>query len=288
MGARKREKGQEKKNKLTQRKAQHDRRRAEVGAARRVAGARTLQMLRGAVIVFLAISLLFRFAHYKLERHEMLQRSTTNETLVSLRKDAFGVAVKSSLHRCHEGASFTRRGLTKARSSCLWPLFTAARDPNATYFRLRRHKCDTWRLAIARSQVGHAYAAHSIHVWTAGNASVEAALMDDQWLDAKGGDRRVRTELITSLEAAPWDEGGWKRKGLIQQRAAKFRKRDDDTAFVASLAKVAPPANAMVRLRGEGFYRARGGVVAVLEQYRLPARALRRVPRFVVEKRNEC
>ena len=97
--------------------------------------------------------------------------------------------------------------------------------------------------------------------------------------DARGGDRRVRTELITSLEAAPWDEGGWKRKGLIQQRAAKFRKRDDDTAFVASLAKVAPPANAMVRLRGDGFYRARGGVVAVLEQYRLPARALRRVPR---------
>ena len=174
--------------------------------------------------------------------------------------------------------------MTEARSKlkCLWPVM-ARRDANATYFILRRRRCEAWRLAVFRPVVGQAYAAHSVDVWTSSNVS--AALLDDKWLNDKGGQRQAREDLVKSLDDAPFSEGGWKGSDEVKQRAAHFRRRDDDSSFLASLAKVSPPENSLVRLRGDAFYRVRDSVV--LEQYRVPERSLRRVEAFR-EETNVC
>ena len=192
--------------------------------------------------------------------------------------------MRASLDKCAEGGAFTTAGLTEARSklACLWPLMSQ-RDANATYFVLRRRKCESWRLAVFRPVVGQAYAAHSIDVWTAGNVS--AALLDEKWLNEKGGQRQAREDLVKSLDDAPFSEGGWKGSDEIKQRAAHFRRRDDDSSFLASLAKVSPPENSLVRLRGDSFYRVRDAVI--LEQYRVPERSLRRVDHWR-EETNVC
>jgi hypothetical protein len=285
MGARKREKAQEKKANTRKKQADYERRRDAYNAKRRQAGARVLKALHRIFLVILAVGLMMRFARYKLENNEKLTRTTSNETLVELRRDVFGVAVRASLDTCADGGAFTTKGLTEARSKlkCLWPLFTAVRDANATYFVLRRRKCETWRLAVFRPVVGQAYAAHSIDVWTSSNVS--AALLDDKWLNERGGQRQAREDLVKSLDDAPFSEGGWKGDDVIKQRAAHFRRRDDDSSFLASLAKVAPVPNSLVRLRGDSFYRVRDSVI--LEQYRVPERSLRRFDDFR-EETNVC
>ena len=234
--------------------------------------------------MILAVGLMMRFARYKLENSERLVRSTSNETLVEIRRDVFGIAVQGSLDTCADGGAFTVHGMTEARSKlkCLWPVM-ARRDANATYFILRRRRCEAWRLAVFRPVVGQAYAAHSIDVWTSENVS--AALLDDKWLNERGGQRQAREDLVKSLNDAPFSEGGWKGSDEIKQRAAHFRRRDDDSSFLASLAKVSPPENSLVRLRGDAFYRVRDAVI--LEQYRVPPRSLRRVAAFR-EETNVC
>jgi len=157
------------------------------------------------------------------------------------------------------------------------------RDPNATYWILRRRKCEAWRFAVFRPVVGQAYAAHTIDVWTSSNVS--AALLDDKWLNERGGQRQAREDLVKSLNAAPFSEGGWKGSDVIKQRAAHFRRRDDDASFLASLAQVSPPENSLVRLRGDSFYRVSDAVI--LEQYRISERSLRRVEAFR-EEGNVC
>ena len=284
MGARKREKAQEKKANTRKKQADYERRRDAYNQKRRQAGARVLKALHRIFLVILAVGLMMRFARFKLENNEKLTRTTSNETLVELRRDVFGIAVQSSLDKCAVGGSFTTKGLTEARSKlkCLWPLMSS-RDENATYFILRRRRCEAWRLAVFRPVVGQAYAAHSVDVWTSENVS--AALLDDRWLTEKGGQRQAREDLVTSLDDAPFSEGGWKGSDEIKQRAAHFRRRDDDSSFLASLAKVSPPENSLVRLRGDGFYRVRDSVI--LEQYRVPPRSLRRVDDFR-EESNVC
>ena len=284
MGARKREKAQEKKANTRRKQADYARRRDAYHAKRRQAGARVLKALHRIFLVILAVGLMMRFARYKLENSERLVRSTSNETLVEIRRDVFGVAVQGSLDTCAVGGSFTTKGLTEARSklNCLWPLMSN-RDENATYFILRRRRCEAWRLAVFRPVVGQAYAAHSVDVWTSSNVS--AALLDDRWLNERGGQRQAREDLVKSLNDAPFSEGGWKGSDEVKQRAAHFRRRDDDSSFLASLAKVAPPENSLVRLRGDAFYRVRDAVI--LEQYRVPPRSLRRVADFS-EESNVC
>ena len=284
MGARKREKAQEKKANTRKKQADYERRRDAYNAKRRQAGMSVLRGLHRIFLVILAVGLMMRFARFKLENNEKLTRTTSNETLVELRRDVFGVAVRASLDTCAVGGSFTTKGLTEARSKlkCLWPLM-ARRDVNATYFVLRRRRCEAWRLAVFRPVVGQAYAAHSIDVWTSSNVS--AALLDDKWLSERGGQRQAREDLIKSLNEAPFSEGGWKGSDEILQRAAHFRRRDDDSSFLASLAKVSPPENSLVRLRGDAFYRVRDAVI--LEQYRVPERSLRRVDSWK-EETNVC
>ena len=284
MGARKREKAQEKKANTRKKQADYARRRDAYNQKRRQAGARVLKALHRIFLVILAVGLMMRFARYKLENSERLVRSTSNETLVEIRRDVFGIAVQGSLDTCADGGAFTVHGMTEARSKlkCLWPLMSS-RDANATYFILRRRRCEAWRLAVFRPVVGQAYAAHSIDVWTSSNVS--ATLLDDRWLNEKGGDRRAREDLVKSLNDAPFSEGGWKGSDEVKQRAAHFRRRDDDSSFLASLAKVSPPENSLVRLRGDAFYRVRDAVI--LEQYRVPPRSLRRVEAFR-EEGNVC
>ena len=284
MGARKREKAQEKKANTRKKQADYERRRDAYNAKRRQAGARVLKALHRIFLVILAVGLMMRFARYKLENNERLTRSTSNETLVELRRDVFGVAVQGSLDKCLEGGAFTTKGINEARSKlkCLWPVM-ARRDANATYFILRRRRCEAWRLAVFRPVVGQAYAAHTVDVWTSSNVS--AALLDDKWLNDKGGQRQAREDLVKSLDDGPFSEGGWKGSDEIKQRAAHFRRRDDDSSFLASLAKVSPPENSLVRLRGDAFYRVRDAVI--LEQYRVPPRSLRRVEAFR-EEGNVC
>ena len=67
---------------------------------------------------------MMRFARFKLENNEKLTRTTSSEALVEIRRDVFGVAVQASLDTCAVGGSFTRNGVTEARSKlkCLWPL----------------------------------------------------------------------------------------------------------------------------------------------------------------------
>ena len=124
MGARKREKAQEKKAKNTKRQADYERRRDAYNAKRRQAGARVLKALHRIFLVILAVGLMMRFARYKLENNERLVRSTSNETLVTIQRDVFGVAVQGSLDTCADGGAFTAHGMTEARSKlkCLWPL----------------------------------------------------------------------------------------------------------------------------------------------------------------------
>ena len=246
-----------------------------------------MSVLRGLhriFLVILAVGLMMRFARFKLENNERLVRTTSNETLVELRRDVFGVAVRASLDKCAVGGSFTTKGLTEARSklACLWPLMSQ-RDANATYFILRRRRCEAWRFAVFRPVVGQAYAAHTIDVWTSSNVSV--ALLDEKWLSERGGQRQAREDLVASLNEAPFSEGGWKGSDEILQRAAHFRRRDDDSSFLASLAKVSPPENSLVRLRGDAFYRVSDAVM--LEQYRVPERSLRRVDSWK-EETNVC
>ena len=284
MGARKREKAQEKKAKATKRQADYARRRDAYNQKRRQAGARVLKALHRIFLVILAVGLMMRFARYKLENSERLVRSTSNETLVTIQRDVFGIAVQGSLDKCLEGGAFTVHGMTEARSKlkCLWPVM-AQRDANASYFILRRRRCEAWRLAVFRPVVGQAYAAHTIDVWTSSNVS--AALLDDRWLQDKGGQRQARDDIMKSLDDAPFSEGGWKGSDEILQRAAHFRRRDDDSSFLASLAKVSPPEYSLVKLRGDSFYRVRDAVI--LEQYRVPERSLRRVEAFR-EEGNVC
>ena len=284
MGARKREKAQEKKANTRKKQADYERRRDAYNQKRRQAGARVLKALHRIFLVILAVGLMMRFARFKLENNEKLTRTTSNETLVELRRDIFGIAVRASLDTCAVGGSFTLDGMTEARSKlkCLWPLM-ARRDATATYFVLRRRRCEAWRFAVFRPVVGQAYAAHTIDVWTSSNVSV--ALLDDKWLNDKGGQRQAREDLVTSLNEAPFSEGGWKGSDEIKQRAAHFRRRDDDSSFLASLAKASPPENSLVRLRGDGFYRVSDAVI--LEQYRVPERSLRRVEAFR-EEGNVC
>ena len=134
-----------------------------------------------------------------------------------------------------------------------------------------------------RPVVGQAYAAHSIDIWSGENVS--AALLDEKWLNERGGQRQAREDLVASLNDAPFSEGGWKGSDVIKQRAAHFRRRDDDASFLASLAQVSPPENSLVRLRGDAFYRV--GDAVILEQYRVPERSLRRVDDFR-EEGNVC
>ena len=284
MGARKREKAQEKKANTRKKQADYERRRDAYNAKRRQAGMSVLRGLHRIFLVILAVGLMMRFARFKLENNERLVRTTSNETLVEIRRDVFGVAVRASLDTCAVGGSFTTKGLTEARSKlkCLWPLM-ARRDPNATYFVLRRRRCEAWRFAVFRPVVGQAYAAHTVDVWTSSNVSV--ALLDEKWLSERGGQRQARDDLIKSLNEAPFSEGGWKGSDEILQRAAHFRRRDDDSSFLASLAKVSPPENSLVRLRGDSFYRVRDAVI--LEQYRVPERSLRRVDHWR-EETNVC
>ena len=167
MGARKREKAQEKKANTRKKQADYERRRDAYNAKRRQAGMSVLRGLHRIFLVILAVGLMMRFARFKLENNEKLTRTTSNETLVEIRRDVFGVAVRASLDTCAVGGSFTTKGLTEARSKlkCLWPLMSR-RDVNATYFVLRRRRCEAWRLAVFRPVVGQAYAAHSIDIWS--------------------------------------------------------------------------------------------------------------------------
>ena len=101
------------------------------------------------------------------------------------------------------------------------------------------------------------------------------ALLDDRWLNDKGGQRQAREDLVARSASAltpPSSEGGW--KGSDEPGGAFSAPRRGSCFFLASLAKVAPPENSLVRLRGDAFYRVSDAVI--LEQYRVPERSLRR------------
>ena len=70
MGARKREKAQEKKANTRKKQADYERRRDAYHAKRRQAGARVLKALHRIFLVILAVGLMMRFARYKLENSE--------------------------------------------------------------------------------------------------------------------------------------------------------------------------------------------------------------------------
>ena len=93
MGARKREKAQEKKANTRKKQADYERRRDAYNAKRRQAGMSVLRGLHRIFLVILAVGLMMRFARFKLENNEKLTRTTSNETLVEIRRDVFGLSL---------------------------------------------------------------------------------------------------------------------------------------------------------------------------------------------------
>ena len=76
MGARKREKAQEKKPNTRKKQADYERRRDAYNAKRRQAGMSVLRGLHRIFLVILAVGLMMRFARFKLENNEKLTRTT--------------------------------------------------------------------------------------------------------------------------------------------------------------------------------------------------------------------
>ena len=77
MGARKREKAQEKKANTRKKQADYARRRDAYNAKRRQAGMSVLRGLHRIFLVILAVGLMMRFARFKLENNEKLTRTTS-------------------------------------------------------------------------------------------------------------------------------------------------------------------------------------------------------------------
>ena len=183
-----------------------------------------MSVLRGLhriFLVILAVGLMMRFARFKLENNEKLTRTTSNETLVEIRRDVFGVAVRASLDTCAVGGSFTVHGMTEARSKlkCLWPLMSRSERDVLV---LRRRRCEAWRFAVFRPVVGQAYAAHSAHVWTSSNVSAALLSTKDGSMRRADNGKRDPTE---EFERGPLQRGRLPARDEILQRAAHSAAR---------------------------------------------------------------
>ena len=230
--------------------------------------------------------------------------------LIAARADVFGPAVAHSLRSCAETATRNQARVVAlfsdeaafrnhAATACFAPVLKAARLPESNAFRLHVLRSDAtsaWHFdeaATTRMDTRYAALATSAYYVDAGGGDVEVARFDEAWSRQHASDKPAALEALAALSAEAEGPGAWEVDGALRRRAAVMRR--DGVATAAELGRATPAANGLLTFPTafhrtlppaagpadeDGFSEPPPRLVVVLEQYALPAHALKWAPPF--------
>ena len=147
--------------------------------------------------------------------------------------------------------------------------------------------------ATTRMDTRYAALATSAYYVDAGGGELEVARFDEAWSRQHASDKPAALEALAALSAEAEGPGAWEVDGALRRRAAVMRR--DGVATAAELGRATPAANGLLTFPTafhrtlppaagpadeDGFGEPQTRLVVVLEQYALPAHALKWAPPF--------